>query len=144
MAQMNFDPTQTTPSTGVPDPIPPNDYRLIAKDSAGKDTQTGGKYLVFTFEVIEGPYKGRLVFENFNLVNANPKTVEIAKAQLSALCHAVGKLTAVRDSSELHNLPFIATVGIEPAKNGYPAKNRIKKYHFKDAAGAPATAPSTA
>ena len=65
--------------------------------------------------MLDGPYKGRKLFDRLNLVNANPVTVEIAQRTLSAICHATGRMQ-VQDSEELHLIPFIADVQVLAAE----------------------------
>ena len=68
-----------------------------------------GKYLWLMLDILEGPQQGRKVFDQLNLVNANPTTVEIAQRTLSAICHATGRLQ-VNDSDELHLIPLTIQV----------------------------------
>ena len=90
--------------------------------------------------MLDGPYKGRKLFDRLNLVNANPQTVEIAQRTLSAICHATGRMQ-VQDSEELHLIPFIADVQVQPPKNGYGESNKVR-YLPLDGGAKPA-APQT-
>ena len=65
------------------------------------------------------------VFDQLNLVNQNPTTVEIAQRALSAICHATGKLQ-VADSADLHLIPITSQVTVKPPKNGYGERNAIR------------------
>ena len=97
-----------------------------------KDTKKGdGKYLLLTYEVIEGDFKGRKIFETLNLVNSNQTAVEIAQRALSAVCRATGVLHP-KDSSELHGKPLVISVGIRAGSNGFEDKNVIKGYSRVD------------
>ena len=75
--------------------------------------------------MLEGAYAGRKLFDRLNLVNSNPTTVEIAQRTLSAICHATG-LMQVDDSEQLHLIPLIADVKVQPPKNGYDASNTLR------------------
>ncbi len=55
------------------------------------DQQRHGQFLWLMLDILEGPHKGRRVFDQLNLVNQNPTTVEIAQRALSAICHATAK-----------------------------------------------------
>ena len=77
------------------------------------------------FEVLDGAHKGRRFWVTLNLRNPNPQAQEIALRELSAICHAVGKLR-VADTEELHNLPLKVTLGIET--DSYGTKNVPKAY----------------
>ncbi len=61
------------------DPIPAGEYLCVITASEEKPTKAGnGSYLQLEFEVIEGPYKGRKLWERLNLNNPNETTVKIA------------------------------------------------------------------
>jgi hypothetical protein len=121
-----FDATQIEPNQPF-EVLPAGDYKCIITESEMADTSKGGQMLKLTLQVIEGEHTNRMLFDRLNLVNSNPKAVEIAQRTLSSICHAVGKYQ-VSDSSELHNLPLIASVKIRPATEQYSAQNDIKGY----------------
>ena len=131
MTELNFDSTVVEP-TGKFTPIPVDDYLAIITDSEMKDTKKGdGKYLLLTYEVIEGEFKGRKIFETLNLVNSNQTAVEIAQRALSAVCRATGVLHP-KDSSELHGKPLVISVSIRAGSNGFEDKNVIRGYSRTD------------
>ena len=122
--------------------IPAGKYLAVITESEMKPTKSGvGQYLQITFQVIDGEYKGRLVWSRLNLDNPNATTVKIARAELSAVCRAVGVL-APKDSLELHNIPLVITVGHKKRDVNGELTNVIKGYAKKDAASA--RAPATA
>ncbi len=131
MTELNFD-ANTVEPTGKFTPIPMDDYLAIITDSEMKDTKKGdGKYLLLTYEVIEGEFKGRKIFETLNLVNKTQTAVEIAQRALSAVCRATGVLHP-KDSSELHGKPLVISVGIREGSNGFEDKNVIRGYSRVD------------
>lgn len=131
MTELNFDSTVVEP-TGKFTPIPVDDYLAVITDSEMKDTKKGdGKYLLLTYEVVDGEFKGRKIFDALNLVNSNQTTVEIAQRALSAVCRATGVLHP-KDSAELHGKPLVISVGIRAGSNGYDDKNVIKGYSRVD------------
>jgi hypothetical protein len=141
-----FDATNIEP-VKVYEVLPPNKYLAQIVKSETRVTKDGaGQYLQVEIDVLDGPYKGRKLFDRLNLVNANPVTVEIAQRTLSAICHATGRMQ-VQDSEELHLIPFIADVQVLPPKNGYGESNKVRYLPLnggaKQAAPQPArTAPS--
>lgn len=138
MAQFNFDASQVAPqaSTG---PLPAGTYLAHITESDVQPLKSGnGEGLKLTFEVIEGQFKGRRVWENLNILHNNEETQRIAQSQLSALCHAVNVIK-VMDTAALHFKPVRITVVVREAKDGYKASNNIKGY---ESAGSIAAAPA--
>jgi hypothetical protein len=140
-----FDATQVEPQ-GDYQPIPPGDYKvhIIASEMVANSAQTG-HMLKLELEILEGDQAGRKLFDRLNLDNPNSQAVEIAQRTLSAICHAMGKLS-VQDSEELHGQAMIAVVKVDPPRsaNGkdYGPSNSIKTYKALNAA-APAAKPAT-
>ena len=126
---LNFDATQIEVSENNYEVIPDNTVvNAVISASEWKETKdkTGG-YLSLKWEVIEGQYKGRVIFENINLQNSNEKAVKIAQETLAKICNAIGK-QKVANSEELHNIPLSIKLGVTPAQNGYEPSNKIKSY----------------
>ena len=118
-------------------PIPVGEYRAVITESEICETKAGdGQYLKLRVEVIEGEYQGRLIFVNLNLWNKNPKAVEIANRELATIVAAVNRPGA-QNSEDLHNIPMLIKVGIEPGSGSYGPQNKIKNY-LPYAAHAPA------
>jgi hypothetical protein len=132
MASLNgFNAAEVEPSKGF-DPLPVGKYLAAIVDSDMKTTSAGtGEYLKLTFEVMDGEFKGRKLFANLNLDNPSDEAVGIARAELSAICRAVGVL-APQDSVELHNVPVVLKVGHEKRKDTGEIQNRIKGFESRD------------
>jgi Protein of unknown function (DUF669) len=132
-----FDATNIEPAKPL-DVLPPGKYPAQIVNSEMRVTKDGmGQYLWLELDVLDGPCRGRKLFDRLNLVNANPQTVEIAQRTLSAICHATGRMQ-VQDSEELHLIPLIADVQVQPPKNGYGESNKVR-YLPLDRAAKPAT-----
>ena len=122
----NFDASTVEPADFSA--LPAGDYTAIVSASEFKTTRNGdGQYLALTFQIVDGPHKGRYIWHNLNLQNKNHKAEEIAQRELSAICRAVGKMQ-VTDSEQLHDAPMKITVAYLPAKGDWPEKNQIKKW----------------
>jgi Protein of unknown function (DUF669) len=120
-----FDATTVEPNKPI-EPLPPGRYVVQIVTSEMRPTKDGmGQLLWLELDVLEGEFAGRKLFDRLNLVNANPTTVEIAQRTLSAICHAVGKMQ-VDDSEQLHLIPLMADVKVQPPKNGYDASNTLR------------------
>jgi Protein of unknown function (DUF669) len=106
--------------------LPPGRYPVQIVASEMRPTKDGvGQYLWIQLDLLEGEYKGRKLFDRLNLVNPNPTAVEIAQRTLSAICHATGKMQ-VQDSDELHLIPMMVDVKVQPPKNGYDASSKLR------------------
>ena len=139
-----FDANQVEPTVDF-EAIPAGKYLAMITDSEMKPTKSGaGSYLQLTFEVLEGPYRGRILWARLNLENPNATTVQSARAELSSICRAVGIMTP-SDSVELHNLPLMITVKVKRREDSGDTVNEIRGYSRKEATKAqPAQATSTA
>lgn len=128
MATLNFNANDVAPSVGF-EPIPEAKYMAIVSESEMKPTKNGnGSYLELVFQVIEGQYKGRQLWTRLNLDNPTAKAVEIAKAELSAICRAVNVMQP-QDSVELHNLPLEIDVKCRKRPDTGEITNEIKGYY---------------
>jgi len=135
----NFDATKVEPAQ-APKPVPSGEYVAQVVKSELKPTKAGnGRYLELSIQIMDGPYKGRMLWDRLNIDNPNETAVLIAQQQLSALCHAVGVMQP-RDSVQLHNLPFMVRVAlVKRADTGEPT-NEVKGYKKRESAK-PAEAP---
>jgi len=127
MPEINFDANSVEPM-GEFSPLPVGEYLTIISASEMKPTKTGnGMYLQLVFDVMEGEFKGRKIFDRLNIQNINSTAQQIAQSALSSICRAIGVLTP-RNSEELHNIPLKIKVGIRPASGEYGESNVIKGY----------------
>ncbi len=135
MSTLNFDASQVVPNSGASDPIPVDKYPMAITASEMKGTKDGtGAFLLVELTVLDGQYAGRKVWDRLNLDNKNPVAVEIAYGTLSAICHACNILQ-VGDSQQLHGIPMMVSIGIQPAKGDFEASNKAKSYKAMNVAG---------
>lgn len=112
------------------DPIPADEYSAVITNSEEKPTKAGtGTYLELTFQIVEGEYQNRLLWTRLNLNNPTDRAVQIARAELSAICRAVGVLTP-KDSAELHDLPLLIKVKQKRRKDTDEIVNEIVGYRM--------------
>jgi hypothetical protein len=136
-----FDANHVDPVTNF-EPLPAGRYQAAIVDSEMKPTKAGtGNFLQLTFQVLDGPHKGRLLWARLNLDNPNATAVQIARAELSAICRAVGVM-APRDSTELHNLPLLVSVRCKRRADTGEITNELCGYAKKDSPPPPAAAVS--
>ena len=131
MALLNFDATRVEPST-VMEAIPAGQYLVEITKSETKETKAkNGSYLELEMTVLDGDYRGRKLWDRLCLQHINPKTQSIARANLSALCHAVNILQP-KDSVELHNLPFVVNVKTRENETNGEIYNEIRGYSMRE------------
>lgn len=129
-----FDASQVEPSKAF-EPLPEGEYVAIITESEETRNKAGtGSYLKITLQVIEGPHANRTLFDRLNLSHPKPEVVDIAKRTLSAICHAVGKLTPKR-SEDLHNIPLKIKVKCRKRSDNGELANEIRGYSKKDSLG---------
>ena len=141
MAQLNFDAREVKPSA-APDPIPAGKYLVEISESEMKETKNkDGSYLELVFTVVDGEYRGRKIWDRLCINHPNAKTVEIARANLSAICHAVGVLQP-QDSAQLHGLPLVVGVRLKKNEQNGDMYNEVKGYKKRETMELPAQAPT--
>ena len=143
MAQLpqQFNSEDVAPSESY-DPIPAAWYPAILTSSEQKPTKKDdGWYANCIYDIVGDQYANRKIFDILNLGNSSPKAMEIAYRNLSAICHATGKLS-IASTEELHNIPMMINVKLEPATmepDGktvkYEAKNVVKGWKPMESGG---------
>ena len=146
MEECFFDATTVDPLDSGFTPIPEGDYEVVIVKSTNKPTKTGnGSSLELQCQVVSGEHAKRVLWARLNLKNPSSAAVEMAKRELSSICHATGVLRP-KCKEELHNIPMIVHVVQVEGRNGM--QNEIKGWKAKENAAAPAAqsaapAPST-
>jgi hypothetical protein len=112
--------------------IPEGKYLAMIIDSERVATKKNdGYFILLTFKIVDGDFKGRIIRIRLNTENPNPLAVEIADKTLNTICKACGKF-GVKDSQELHGILLHITVYITKPKDGYGPQNDIKFYEHID------------
>ena len=132
--QINRDATGYTPPSFEALPSAWYPIQMIEGLETPSSKNKANTYYAAIFEVVDGPFKGRRLFTNFNFVNTNEKAVEIAYDHLDQIMSAVGVLK-ITDMSQLFNKPLMGKVKLVPAEmedDGvsikYDPKNELKAY----------------
>lgn len=120
--------------------LPNGIYVMEVEASDVVPTKAGDGTILKTTNVVVEPedYKGRKLFNNYNLENKNATAQEIGQRQFASLCRAIG-VDGVEDSEDLHFKTFTVRVALgKPSKDGqYPARAEIKRYYFPDEGNVP-------
>lgn len=124
------------------DIIPPGKYVAHIVQSEMRGTKAGnGQMLALEFDILDGPHKGRKLWDRLNLDNPNAQAVEIAQRTLSSICHAVNVLQ-ITDSEALHHKPLLLTVKVNPAGPDRTGTMREESNSISGYAAANGTAPA--
>lgn len=128
MANLNGFDANDFPQTPDYGPIPGGKYvaAIVASEMRPNRAETGS-YLQLTLEIIEGEHKGRRLWARLNLDNPSEIAQKIARAELAAICRAVGVL-APKDSEELHNLPLVINVKCKKRNDSDEIVNVVSGY----------------
>ena len=126
MANLNgFRPDEKAPepSGGSFELLVSGHYLAILKESDvyPRDASKPGTMLKLVWEVAEGQYKGRTVWEWVWTAHPNETTMEIAHGQWNKIAHATGRLAAM-DTRDYHNIPIWIKVVVDGEYN------RVKDY----------------
>ncbi|NBV89620.1 MAG: DUF669 domain-containing protein [Betaproteobacteria bacterium] len=145
MPGFNFDATQVTPAAPTSyGPLPKGHYTAVVMDSDVKTTQKGdGQYIAVTFQIIEGEFANRRVWQNINVSNPNKQAEDIGRSELAALCFACG-VDKLSDTEQLHDIPLGIDVGIDkkdPERNRVMGYSKLEATTAKSAAVAPSATP---
>lgn len=113
--------------------LPDGDYLCEVTDGEMRSTKAGtGRYVWLELTVIDGPHKGRKLWDRINVQNPNPKAEAIGRRQYAQLCLSAGfksdeKVRLVDIGGRLTT----ARVKTAEAKGEWPAKNEVKGYVAK-------------
>jgi len=127
MSVLNID-VNELPEAQNFDPIPAGLYTVqIEKCEATPTKDATGIYLNLQMRVHSGDYVNRTVFSMINIKNKSDKAVQIGLGQLRQLALACD-IHTIRDTDDFINKIVDVKVKIQPAKDGYEAKNVVSAY----------------
>lgn len=129
--QFTFNAHEVPPATGIV-VIPKGDYDVIFDSCEIKPTKANnGGFIECRYKVISGEHKDAILFDRLNLWNNNETAVNIARAQLSALCHVTGVFVlndgANTMNQQMKNKPFKVHVDISLNEKKEPSGNEVKR-----------------
>jgi hypothetical protein len=142
-----FDPSMQE-GTGF-DPMPVGWYPAHVVEVEVRDAANGnGSYLFAVFEITEGDYKSRKVFQNITLTNESQQAVEIGRRLLKDVYTACGVTGPTQDIDVLLYKPVKIRIGIKRDPDGvYPDNNRVnavRPYDYEPKRGRVAPTASAA
>ena len=109
--------------------LPAGKYNVqIVKSDIVENSKKTGNLLKLQFKVIDGKFKARIVFGQYNLTNStSPQAVAISEKQINTLIKAIGK-EGIGETSEMHGIPLCIKLKVKPASGPYAESNDITFY----------------
>jgi len=135
----NYDPNMSTERPNL-EPLPLGDYLVQITEAKRVNKDNGDVLVKLTFQVMDGQFEGRFIWENLNLRHSNPQAQEIAQRSYTELWRDAMQLTSPPQVlQDLEWKPVIAKIGVEKRKDTGEMQNRIKQFKpYGQTAPAPA------
>lgn len=114
----------------------PGKYRAVIAETTYKQTKRqDGRYVSVCFQVLDGRYKDRRVFMNFNIENPNEMAQKIGRGQFKQFLKAIGIEATLKEEADFHrqaaNRILFIDLDQETGKDGR-TRNTVRKYYAKD------------
>ena len=101
-------------------PIPDGQYSVVVAKAEVKETKAGGHALNVGYQVTDGEFKGRMIFDFINIEHTNPEVIRIGMERLATIAWATGlNKETIDDSDELINKTPFGIVIKNEESNGY-------------------------
>lgn len=140
MSLLNLDLSDAPTGMGF-DPIPAGDYPAQIINTELSHSQGGDLMLNITWQVMEGEYAERLLFDRV-MLSGSDKAVAFGKRKIKTIADAIGhpNPNRVENSEELHGLPCLIVVVIKPYQG--EDRNEVRDYKSQAKAAVPVAANS--
>src|SRR5262245_33524700 len=125
-----FPPESFDPETQEGNEVMPVDWydAQIVEASVQQPKSLDGHYIALTWQITEGTYEGRCVWQHITFLHSNEQAVTIGRRNFKDLCVATNISEQVTDVSVFKFISCQIRVGIEQDKQGvYPDKNRVSR-----------------
>lgn len=110
-------------------PIPPGEYMVQIVEGSVIRKDNGDAMMKLCFEVMDGEFEGRKLFENLNIRHSNPTAQKIALETLTELWRdAMGGSGNPPNVEVMTFKPVRAKVAVEKRKDTGDMQNRIKRF----------------
>jgi hypothetical protein len=106
MADFSFDPSRYEIQKNL-EKLPRGWYPAVILESEIIPTsKQDGFRLMLTYQVIDGPAKGRKITKGYNIDNPSAQAVEIAMKEIKTICVCIGHHAPMSRTEELYNRPL--------------------------------------
>ena len=109
-------------------PLPAGEYKAIIIKAELVQTKNGtGKRIAYQIQIIEGPYKSRIIPDGFNIVNDSEIAQNIGRSQFAACRVAVGA-EPYSNLEQIVNKPCYVVLGVKPGSGSFADSNQVKTF----------------
>lgn len=113
----------------IQESIPTNDYiGMIISEEKKVNNEETGEYLLFTFRILEGEFKGYTLYDYLSFWGDSEWKIDKAWERFNTICYYVNK-QGVTDTKLVHNIPILLKV-VQYKDDKNEERNRIKTYDF--------------
>lgn len=110
-------------------PLPPGEYMVQIVEGEVIRKDSGDAMMKLVFEVMDGEFANRKLFENLNIRHSNPTAQKIAVETLTELWRdAMGCSGNPANVEQMTFKPVRAKVAVEKRKDTGDMQNRIKRF----------------
>lgn len=122
-------PSGFDPDKIIDETIPAGWYPMELIDNEWKDVKENSehKYINCQLKIVGPDYNGTVIWLMLQLINGNPKTVNIANKDSNRMLVACGKPNS-RNLDDIQNIIFEGKVTVQKANANWPAKNEVKGF----------------
>lgn len=125
---INLDEVDTSERGGFT-PIPAGEYMVQIVEGKVVRKDSGDAMMMLVFEVMDGEFANRKLFENLNIRHSNPTAQKIAVETLTELWRdAMGCSGNPENVEQMTFKPVRAKVAVEKRKDTGDMQNRIKRF----------------
>lgn len=130
---MFFEPSKVEKVESNFDALPKGWYRVLVASSDGKPTKAGtGRYISMGYDVIDGQYKGRKVWQIFNIQNPSEMAQKIGRSDLKRMLEALSQTQPIQREDDLHRLVrdrvLLVKLGQQKDKQSGEMRNNVTDY----------------
>ncbi len=128
MAQLDFNVNEV--KINEYDVIPAGWYTACIVESVIQESKTGDQYLKLQYQIIDGKYNGRRVFDNLYLWYPNQTAVQIAQKSIASIAKSVGMIgeNVLTDTNDLLDKILDIKLSIKAAEGDYDESNIVRGY----------------
>lgn len=119
--------------TSKPGAIKPGKYVATITEAKVEPLYSGkGKKLSTTIKIVDGDYKNRNIYHNFNIQHENKDAERIGKEQLKGLMQCLNLGDVLKSTDDLCGKPFLVVTKLEMDKETGAEKTRVRYFEQTD------------